>query len=407
LASVTPPKQLSLRELAETYLRGSSDGPKPRLKPGSVDTYRKSLRAAKGLTVDGRRVLDQDAKACTPPWAQRVHDAQASIRGGATADKLIKLFSAATSWGHKRGLVSDQNPWTTVDRYGCPPPRVAFPRGWLRQQLEALDAARTLGIVPPRAADLWTICHTTGARPRCEVATLRWCDVDVAGAIIFGQTKGEGTRSRAIPLELLGELGHAALERQRGRSATWVWPGTHAQIIGESTIMKHWPRFIAFAAERGVMTVNLDGRPLTLYVASRHGAASYWADELGVPRDVVARLLGHAPGSKSVDRYTHLSVASLVEPAQRIAASLSTPEAPMITPERLGIDRGRLYRLATSLPHVCKTDGTPYTERAIKSWKREKLPPHEVLHSLALQAGVSPAWLYGEGDETLPPTGGS
>lgn len=87
-------------------------------------------------------------------------------------------------------------------------------------------------------------------------------------------------------------------------------------------------------------------------------------------------------------------------------------------PQQLGINRRRLHRLATTLPTsvVCKPDGSPYTERAIQSWRSTKLPPHTVLHALCVAAGLSPAWLYGEGDESLlpdghplfpPPTGGT
>lgn len=401
---------MTVDDLIEDFLSWSARSK----RPGTISNYR---HVQAGLERSGG-VLTMQAGACRAGWAQQVHDKITVESGPSAADSAAKLLSAAWTHALRRGAKIPPNPLAAVRRHGTKPPRVRFGRGWLGQAMDSFRDAAKDGAIWAQAADFFTVLACTGARAWCEALPLRWDEINEReGVIDFPHSKEE---ARSIPIELLGDRGWAAIERQRGLSDRWVWPGRTAEVKrGDTTMYREWRRWLEYAEAGGFCVRDLDGKRLTPH-SLRHAFISECITVRLMPPNVVGQLVGHVD-TRSTDRYTHWSAEHLRGPAREIAAARGGPRMGAAA-KTLGIDGARLDKAILELGGRRKAEADEavaarvgVTARAVTSWRSgARVPPHRVIHTLARwiaeETGWSPAlaigWLYGEGQDDLPPRRG-
>lgn len=408
--------------LVEQFVEWSSS----RRKPGTIKTYEKSRRAAERIgTVEGVHVLEQTLRRASSGWCQKVHDALTERSGPCQADNSVKLLQAAWEHAAKRGDAPRQNPWKSVARNGSKPPPLHFPKNWVIDWLDLMERAPDDGVLPRVIADIFIVETVLAGRIWSEIRTMKWEDVrEDAGIIVFPDSKEE---LRSVPIELLGERGRAALERQRGKHDVWVWPGARGRgPIGETTCHKHWPAVREYAKAQGLMFERLDGKPLVIHHL-RHAFNDYCASVLKLPEEVVMQFLGHKD-KRSSRRYTHWHPDHLREHAKLVAATIGGGKSNVVAAKKApGLSRDRVARAIRHLGGSRKVaeidewiaarinDAQPEAERvgarAVTGWRqRQRTPPHDIVDLLARWIAASVGWsestalgwLFGYGSDDLP-----
>ncbi|KQY17101.1 hypothetical protein ASE23_00045 [Rhizobium sp. Root73] len=254
---------------------------------------------------------------------QRAHSKMSRV-AKISANRAMKLLSAAYGWGAKNGYVPEgMNPARGVD-LNKEEGRERFLSTDEMQRLgEAMIEAETVGFevnagdskhspkgqrvkMHPSVTGSIRLLMLTGMRLR-EVLNLRWTETDLDRGFLFlpDSKTGKKTVVLAAPaVEILKDL---------PRVGIYVIAGESAGLDGEkprADLKRPWAQITKRAALPGLRIHDL-----------RHSFASVGAwSGLGLP--VIGKLLGHSD-AKTTQRYAHVDVDSSRRAADAIAGQIS------------------------------------------------------------------------------------
>jgi integrase len=254
---------------------------------------------------------------------QRAHSKMSRV-AKISANRAMKLLSAAYGWGAKNGYVPEgMNPARGVD-LNKEEGRERFLSTDEMQRLgEAMIEAETVGFevnagdskhspkgqrvkMHPSVTGAIRLLMLTGMRLR-EVLNLRWEETDLERGFLFLPDSKTGKKTvvlSAPAVEILKDL---------HRIGIYVIAGESAGLDGEkprADLKRPWAQITKRAALPGLRIHDL-----------RHSFASVGAwSGLGLP--VIGKLLGHSD-AKTTQRYAHVDVDSSRRAADAIAGQIS------------------------------------------------------------------------------------
>lgn len=306
-----PPAKRTLGEYLETWLEGL---PTSGLRPSTVDGYRRCLLYVTPA-LGGRR-LDHVTAGDLDRLYSELLKSGLRLREGGLSPRSVRyvhtVVQKALGDAVRKGELA-RNVATMADPPSAKSTRAPEMSWWTPEQLRTflgLTAAESLG-------PLFRVAAMTGMR-RGEVCGLRWSDVDLEQSRI---------EVRQQLLTLRGELMFSERTKtDRGRRRIDLDPGTVAVLRKQERRQKE-QRLLLGAGwnDSGLVFTNPDGTPLdpesVAKVFDRRVAKS------GLPRIrfhdlrhthvahliaageqplLIARRLGHASSSFTMDRYGHL-----------------------------------------------------------------------------------------------------
>lgn len=254
---------------------------------------------------------------------QRAHSAM-SREAKISANRAMKLLSAAYGWGAKNGYVPEGiNPARGVD-LNTETGRERFLTTEEMQRLgDAMLEAETVGFevvtgdskhapkgqrvkIHPSVTGAIRLLMLTGMRLR-EVLHLKWTETDLERGLLFLPDSKTGRKTvvlSAPAVEILKSLPHIGVYVIAGESAGLEDEKPRADL------KRPWAQITKRAALTGLRIHDL-----------RHSFASVGAwSGLGLP--IIGKLLGHAD-AKTTQRYAHVDVDSSRRAADAIAGQIS------------------------------------------------------------------------------------
>ncbi len=306
---------VSVRLLVSTYIEEFVAVNK---KASSAEFYRTIAKKH----IDPR-IGTNKAVTLTRVDVQRAHS-QMSKEAKISANRAMKLLSAAYGWGGKNGYVPEgMNPARGVD-LNKEAGRERFLSTDEMQRLgEAMIEAETMGFevnagdskhapkgqrvkMHPSVTGAIRLLMLTGMRLR-EVLNLKWTEADLERGLLFLPDSKTGRKTvvlSAPAVEILKDL---------PRVGIYVIAGESAGLDDEkprADLKRPWAQITKRAALPGLRIHDL-----------RHSFASVGAwSGLGLP--VIGKLLGHSD-AKTTQRYAHVDVDSSRRAADAIAGQIS------------------------------------------------------------------------------------
>lgn len=287
-------------------------------KETSAEFYRTMLRkhiAPKIGTVK--------AVALTRVDVQRAHAAM-SKTAKMSANRSVKLLSAAFNWGAKNGFVPEGfNPASGIDLNKEHGRERFLSTEEMRRLGDAMHEAETVGfeaevsgskhspkgqrrVMHPSVTGAIRLFMLTGMRLR-EVLHLRWDEVDIDRGLLFLPDSKTGRKTVV--------LSSPAIDILKGlpKIGVYVIAGESAGLDDEkprADLKRPWAAITKHAGLTGLRIHDL-----------RHSFASVGAwSGLGLP--IIGKLLGHAD-AKTTQRYAHVDVDSSRRAADAIAAQIA------------------------------------------------------------------------------------
>ncbi|WP_287137916.1 site-specific integrase [Mesorhizobium sp.] len=271
-------------------------------KPSSAEFYRIMLRKH----IDPRLGTTK-ATALTRIDVQRAHAAMSKI-ARISANRSMKLLSAAYGWGGKNGYVPEgMNPASGVDLNKEEGRERFLTADEMMRLGDAMREAETVGLevkagdakhapkgqrvkMHPAVTGAVRLIMLTGCRLR-EILHLRWSEVDIDRGLAFLPDSKTGKKT------VLLSAAAVAVLREMPRIGRYVVAGDSAGTENEkprSDLKRPWAAICKRAHLEGLHLHDL-----------RHSFASVGAwSGLGLP--VIGKLLGHAD-SKTTQRYAHIA----------------------------------------------------------------------------------------------------
>ncbi|NHT75075.1 site-specific integrase [Rhizobiaceae bacterium CRRU44] len=307
---------VSVKALVDTYI---DEFVATNRKASSVEFYR--TIAKKHVEP---RLGSMKAVGVTRVDVQRAHSAM-SKEARVSANRAMKLLSAAYGWGAKHGYVQEGfNPASGVDLNKEQGRERFLSETEMARLGEAMREAETVGfeavvskakhapkgqrsVMHPSVTGAIRLLMLTGMRLR-EVLHLRWDEVDVQRGLLFLPDSKTGRRTIV--------LSAAAVEVLAGlpKIGIYVVAGDSAGLPDEkprADLKRPWTAITKRAGLDGLRIHDL-----------RHSFASVGAwSGLGLP--VIGKLLGHSD-AKTTQRYAHLDADSSRRAADAIASQIST-----------------------------------------------------------------------------------
>lgn len=295
------PVYSTLGDLAVAYLQASERTKSPEW------TYQLRLKLDKGFG----HLMGFDLVAIQPGHVQDVLNALAGQgRSPATVNEYRKIIKALFAFGVRMEAMT-RNPAAGVDKVPEPDRAPLI--------METAHLKRLILAAPPDLSNFLLAMSQTGARFR-ELARLRWSEVFTSAAEPFAvltTRKKSGGNERKQP-QPLTSVAVQAIESQRGRHATWVWPSPRG---GRSMVYN--------TAHKQLQTLTAElGLPPYAFHSVRHWAG-FQAAAMGKNRKAVAAFLRHED-SGVTEIYLHAMQPEVWEIARRLEAEMG------------GEDEGRL-----------------------------------------------------------------
>ncbi|WP_438749176.1 tyrosine-type recombinase/integrase [Pararhizobium sp. O133] len=269
------------------------------------------------------RIGSNKAVTLTRIDVQRAH-AQMSKEAKISANRAMKLLSAAYGWGSKNGYVPEgMNPVRGVDLNKEESRQRFLSTDEMQRLGEAMIEAETTGFevnageskhapkgqrikMHPSVTGAIRLLMLTGMRLR-EVLNLRWTETDLERGLLFLPDSKTGRKTvvlSAPAVEILKDLPPVGI---------YVIAGERAGFNDEkprADLKRPWAQITKRASLEGLRIHDL-----------RHSFASVGAwSGLGLP--VIGKLLGHAD-AKTTQRYAHVDVDSSRRAADAIAGQIS------------------------------------------------------------------------------------
>lgn len=306
---------VTVRSLVSTYIEDYVAANK---KASSADFYRIMLN--KHIEP---RLGSVKAVALTRVEVQRAHGAMTKT-ARISANRAMKLLSAAYGWGAKNGYVPEGfNPATGVDLNKEEGRERFLSLDEMGALGEAMRTAETIGFeavvsdakhAPKGQRNKMHPCITgairlymlTGMRLR-EVLHLRWDEVDLQRGLLFLPDSKTGRKTVVLSMAAVDVLAELP------RVGVYVIAGETAGLPGErprADLKRPWSTITKHAGLSGLRIQDL-----------RHSFASVGAwSGLGLP--IIGKLLGHAD-AKTTARYAHVDADSSRRAADAIAGQIS------------------------------------------------------------------------------------
>lgn len=306
---------VTVKTLLSTYIEEFVSTNK---KASSAEFYRTMLR--KHIEP---RLGTTKAVALSRVDVQRAHSAM-SKEARISANRAMKLISAAYNWGSKNGYVPEGfNPASGVDLNKEEGRERFLTVEEMKKLGEVMHEAETVGLavnagdakhspkgqrikMHPSVTGAIRLYMLTGMRLR-EVLHLRWDEVDLDRGLLFLPDSKTGRKTVVLSLPALDVL------KGLRRIGIYVIAGESAGLDDEkprADLKRPWAAITKHAGLTGLRIHDL-----------RHSFASVGAwSGLGLP--IIGKLLGHAD-AKTTARYAHVDVDSSRRAADAIASQIS------------------------------------------------------------------------------------
>lgn len=269
------------------------------------------------------RIGANKALSMTGVEVQRAHSAM-SREAKISANRAMKLLSAAYGWGAKNGYVpAGVNPASKIDMNKEAARERFLSTDEMQRLGEAMIEAETVGFevnagdskhapkgqrntMHPSVTGAVRLLMLTGMRLR-EVLHLRWDEVDLERGFLFLPDSKTGRKTVVLSVPAIEIL------RDLPRVGAYVIASDSAGLKDEkprADLKRPWAAITKRAALPGLRIHDL-----------RHSFASVGAwSGLGLP--IIGKLLGHAD-AKTTQRYAHVDVDSSRRAADAIAGQIS------------------------------------------------------------------------------------
>jgi integrase len=325
----------TVEKLLRTYLDHEI---KPKRKPRTLELYEGYLKNhIAPRSEDGERAAhgalgSKKAISVTRADVARLHR-QIGERQPATANRVIKLLSAAFAWAAKHELTKADhpNPARSVALFPETPRERFLSTEEFARLGETLRLAETTGLPwepdPAKKVkhapkpdnrvvklDRWTVAAVrllvfTGCRLR-EILNLRWTEVDLERGLLLLRDSKTGAKAVVLSSPALEILKQLAALRKRLGLGEYVVASTDMSKA-RADLQRPWAQITKHARLDGLRIHDL-----------RHSFASVGAaGGLGLP--IVGKLLGHKDAS-TTQRYAHLADDPLRRGANAIATHIQS-----------------------------------------------------------------------------------
>lgn len=242
----------------------------------------------------------------------RIETILAGLRGTPiAANRALALIKTVCRWGVRRGHL-ESDPAKGIERPYAEAYRIVAPP--TPDELEAFYAV--LNAHPDQAvANAIRLVLWTGSRLR-EILWAKWDKFDLVNATLLKRITKSGPV--IVPLN---RLAHGLLcEMKRTATSEWVFPSRTKPTVPRWDADNVWHP-VRKAIGRDTMTVH----------DHRHWFATVLLNKGGIPKHLIAPLLGHR-SSAVTDRYAHLQVSALQVETERAMLALAPPAPKRIAP---------------------------------------------------------------------------
>jgi integrase len=318
--SYTPPAKVTVRQYLDEWLASL---PTSGLRPSTVDGYRRCcLYVPPAL---GARRLDQLTTTDLDKWYSDLLASGRRQREGGLSPRSVRYVHVVISKALSDAVDADRLSRNVALK--AKPPRAKTTRAPEQSWWSPSELARFLDATAdePLGA-LWRVAAMTGMR-RGEVCGLRWSDVDLDTGKVEVRQQLNVVRSPGAPDG--GLVFSPRTKTDHGRRTIALDPGTVATLKRERTRQKENQLAVGAGwanTERGLVFTEADGRPLdpesvaktfvrrqgrldglprARFHDLRHSHVAHLIAAGEIPL-LIARRLGHASSSFTMDRYGHL-----------------------------------------------------------------------------------------------------
>src|SRR5664279_339891 len=336
-----PPTATTVRQAAEAFLAGASDGSIPtasgaRYKPATLRGYRVGLDKRVLPALGDRRLSDVQRRDVQDLADKLTAEGLSASTVQNTLDPLRVIYRRAIR--RDEGVTIDPTDGLELRRPDGRRERVAKP----------VEAAELIAAIPDDERALWATAFYAGLR-RGELRALRWADVDLPARVIrvkrgWDAVEGEqdvksAAGKRRVPIldPLASEL--AAHQTRTGRSGdALVFGRTATDPFNPETVRRN---SLAAWGWREIPNREPDGprmihvkepedalEPITLHEA-RHTCASLLI-AAGVNAKALSVIMGHSTIAMTFDTYGHVMPGGLDEAAAAVNAYLARPALKLV-----------------------------------------------------------------------------
>jgi len=290
------------------------------LRPNTIEAYTyvlEGLQEHAGSEITVRQVAPSSVRQYV--HAPKVVAGEAEPVSNATKRHRHSHLSTFFRWAIDQGW-ADENPVEEVTKPRKEESKKAFlsPEG-VEKVLSAIDGHREVrknepGPTPNNAwlKEIIVVAVGTGLR-RGELLNLQWRDVDLDGGRVYVRNRdgfrAKNGQERAVPL--VGEAHEmlsAMKESQRAIPNDPVFTDENGNVPRPDRVTKRFKFYVRRA--------KLQDREDLHFHSLRHTTAS-WLTMEGVPKQVIAEVLGHT-STRMTERYSHLAPDAVEEGMKKV-----------------------------------------------------------------------------------------
>lgn len=224
-----------------------------------------------------------------------IMELEAAGKAKSTCEKVVQLFSQLSKWAIREGIASTNYAQFVSVKAKQKKTRTPF----------TVEQVRAIGAAKHPAALVAVLLLATGCRPN-ELFSVKLEDCH-DGYFISG-SKTEAGRNRVIPVSPFGLDTYrrlvAAAAAAGGKKLIDGYPGNRSAA---NYAKRDWKELMDEVGIAGMTPYNC-----------RHTYATM-AVQAGVKPEILQKILGHADYSTTVDVYTHMNLAEILEGGRQVA----------------------------------------------------------------------------------------
>lgn len=223
-----------------------------------------------------------------------IMEMEAAGKAKSTCEKVVQLFGQMSKWAIREGIASTNYAQFVSIKAKQKKTRTPFTE----------EQVRAIGSAKHPAAQVAVLLLATGCRPN-ELFSAKLEDCH-DGYFVSG-SKTEAGRNRVIPVSPFGLNAYDRLRKAaEDAGGAKLIDGYHGNRVADSYAKRDWKELMEEVGITGMTPYNC-----------RHTYATM-AVQAGVKPEILQKILGHADYSTTVDVYTHMGIAEILEGGRQV-----------------------------------------------------------------------------------------